>query len=192
MKKDINYYSEKELKRLGFKKIGKKVKISKKSSIYYPKNISIGDYSRIDDFAVISGKIKIGKNVHLAAGSIVCGGKNSITFKDFSGMAFGSKIIGISDDYSGKSMTNPTVNKKFKKTKESSVMIGKHAIIGTNSLVLPGGSLDDYSALGSMSLLNKKINKFEIFFGVPARKLKKRSKDILKTFKQYKKIYEKI
>ena len=103
-----------------------------------------------------------------------------------------SKIIGISDDYSGKSMTNPTVNKKFKKTKESSVMIGKHAIIGTNSLVLPGGSLDDYSALGSMSLLNKKINKFEIFFGVPARKLKKRSKEILKTFKQYKKIYEKI
>ena len=43
--------------------------------------------------------------------------KKSITFKDFSGMAFGSKIIGISDDYSGKSMTNPTVNKKFKKTK---------------------------------------------------------------------------
>ena len=71
-------------------------------------------------------------------------------------------------------------------------MIGKHAIIGTNSLVLPGGSLDDYSALGSMSMLTKKINKFEIFFGVPARKLKKRSKDILKTYKQYKKIYEKI
>ena len=47
MKKDINYYSEKELKRLGFKKIGKKVKISKKSSIYYPKNISIGDYQNL-------------------------------------------------------------------------------------------------------------------------------------------------
>ena len=46
-------------------------------------------------------------------------------------------------------------------------MIGKHAIIGTNSLVLPGGSLDDYSALGSMSLLNKKINKFEIFLAYP-------------------------
>ena len=71
-------------------------------------------------------------------------------------------------------------------------MIGKHAIIGANSLVLPGGSLDDYSALGSMSMLTKKINKFEIFFGVPARKLKNRSKDILKTHKQYKKNYEKI
>ena len=102
MKKDINYYSEKELKRLGFKKIGKKVKISKKSSIYYPKNISIGDYSRIDDFAVISGKIKIGKNVHLTDGLNCLWRKKSITFKDFSGMAFGSKIIGISDDYSGK------------------------------------------------------------------------------------------
>ena len=33
--------------------------------------------------------------------------------------------------------------------------------------------MDDYSALGAMSLLTKKINKFEIYFGIPAKKLKK-------------------
>ena len=72
-------------------------------------------------------------------------------------------------------MTNPTVDKFFK-VKESRISIGKHAIIGANSIVLPGAEMDDYSALGAMSLLTKKINKFEIYFGIPAKKLKKRSK----------------
>ena len=118
MIKKSNYYTKIELKRLGFKKIGRNIKISKKSSIYFPKDMIIGDNSRIDDFVVISGKVKIGKNVHLAPHTIVCGGNKAIIFKDFSGMAFGSKVIGVSDDYSGSSMTNPTVNKDYKKKKK--------------------------------------------------------------------------
>ena len=188
MKKNIhNFYSNQELKNLGFKKIGKNVKVSKKSSIYYPEKIIIGDNSRIDDFAVLSGRVLIGRNVHFAAHSIVNSGKKLIEFKDFSGVAFAGKVLGISDDYSGNSMTNPTVDKFFKKVKESRISIGKHAIIGANSIVLPGAEMDDYSALGAMSLLTKKINKFEIYFGIPAKKLKKRSKKILKVYESYKK-----
>ena len=186
-----NYYTKIELKRLGFKKIGRNIKISKKSSIYFPKDMIIGDNSRVDDFVVISGKVKIGKNVHLAPHTIVCGGNKAIIFKDFSGMAFGSKVIGVSDDYSGSSMTNPTVNKDYKKKKETSIIIGKHSIIGANSIILPGGSIDDFSALGSMSMLTKKVKKFEIYFGIPAKKLKDRSKKILNIYNKYKKIYEK-
>ena len=92
MKKDINYYSEKELKRLGFKKIGKKVKISKKSSIYYPKNISIGDYSRIDDFAVISGKIKIGKMYILRWAQLSVEEKNQLHLKILVEWLLGAKL----------------------------------------------------------------------------------------------------
>jgi len=53
------YYTEEQLQNLGFKYIGKNVKISDKASIYNCDQIEIGDNSRIDDFCVVSGKIKI-------------------------------------------------------------------------------------------------------------------------------------
>ena len=59
----MSYYSEEQLKTMGFKALGKNVKISDKASIYYPEKIEVGDNSRIDDFCVISGKIIVGRNV---------------------------------------------------------------------------------------------------------------------------------
>ena len=59
------YYSEEENKLLGFKSIGQNVKISKLAAIYDHSKIEIGDNSRIDDFCVISGHLKIGHNVHI-------------------------------------------------------------------------------------------------------------------------------
>ena len=57
--------------------------------------------------------------MHFAAHSIVNSGKKLIEFKDFSGVAFAGKVLGISDDYSGNSMTNPTVDKFLKKLKKA-------------------------------------------------------------------------
>ncbi|MBK2297214.1 acyltransferase, partial [Francisella philomiragia] len=59
------YYTEEQLGKLGFKYVGKNVKISDKASIYNHDQIEIGDNSRIDDFCVISGKLQIGRNVHI-------------------------------------------------------------------------------------------------------------------------------
>ena len=61
----MSYYSKDELKKIGFKSIGKNVKISTKTSIYEPEKMEIGDNSRIDDFCLLSGKISIGKFVHI-------------------------------------------------------------------------------------------------------------------------------
>jgi galactoside O-acetyltransferase len=54
---------------MGFKKIGKNVKISSKASIYGADKISIGSNVRIDDFCIISTSdegVEIGNNVHIA------------------------------------------------------------------------------------------------------------------------------
>ena len=67
------YYTEDELKNLGFKSIGKNVKISDKASIYNFDKMEIGDNSRIDDFCVISGSVKIGSNVHITPFCLVAG-----------------------------------------------------------------------------------------------------------------------
>ena len=72
--------SEQQLKEVGFKSIGKNVRISDKASIYGAQGIAIGDNVRIDDFVVLSagaGGIDIGNYIHIAVfstliGQIVC------------------------------------------------------------------------------------------------------------------------
>ena len=55
------YLSREHLENIGFKSLGKNVKVSDKASIYNPELIDIGDNSRIDDFCVLSGKVVIGQ-----------------------------------------------------------------------------------------------------------------------------------
>ena len=170
-----NYLSKKALSALKLKKIGRNVLISKDARIYSPSTLIIGDNTRIDDFCILSGNIKIGNNVHFAPHCVVSGKKSLIEFCDYSGLAFGCRILGVSDDYSGKSMTNPTVNSEYKNLTDLPVYIGKHVIIGANSVVMPGCKMDEGSALGAMSLLTKNVESYEIYFGAPAKKLKNRS-----------------
>jgi dTDP-4-amino-4,6-dideoxy-D-glucose acyltransferase len=54
------FYTEIELKQIGFKSIGENVLISKKCSIYGEQNISIGNRVRIDDYCILVGNITIG------------------------------------------------------------------------------------------------------------------------------------
>ena len=83
------FYTESELHNFGFESVGSNVKISKKTSIYNPKKIKIGNNVRIDDFCVISagkGGIEIGNNVHIA---IFCSliGQERIVMNNFSGLS---------------------------------------------------------------------------------------------------------
>lgn len=87
------YYTDEELKNFGFKFVGKNVKISDKASIYNFDQISIGDNSRIDDFCVISGKVKIGRNVHITPMCLIAGGEKGVICDDFVTLAYGVKNI---------------------------------------------------------------------------------------------------
>lgn len=179
------YYSEEELKELKFKYIGKNVKISNKASIYNCEEIEIDDNSRIDDFCVISGKIKIGKNVHITPQCLVAGGIKGIIFEDFTTIAYGVKVFSQSDDYSGLTMTNSTVPKKYKKEIIESVTLKKYSIVGAGSIIMPGVTLDEGTSVGAMSLVRKTTEKWSIYLGNPAKKIKDRKKDLLELEKKY-------
>ena len=89
---------------------------------------------------------------------------------DFSGLSQGVRIYTASDDYSGSSLTNPTIPAQYKNITASSVVIGRHAIIGSNSVVMPGCNLGEGAALGALSLLTKQADAWSIYFGSPAKK----------------------
>ena len=89
-------------------------------------------------FCVLSGKIKIGKNVHIATHNILAGGESGLKIGDYVGIAAKCHIFCKSDDYKGGYFNGPTVNKKYTNQLDKSINVKKHVLIGTNVLVLPG------------------------------------------------------
>ena len=183
------FYTENELLEMGFKHIGKNVKLSNKASIYNHEEISIGDNSRIDDFCVLSGKIDIGKNVHVAVFCNIAGGEKGVIMDDFSGLAYGVNVFTQSDDYSGETLTNPTIPDKFKSEIKSSIKICKHVIVGAGSIIFPGVILEEGCSIGAMSLVVKSTESWKIYSGIPAKIVKDRKKNMLDLEKAFLKEY---
>lgn len=179
------FLNDNEIQELGFKHVGKNVRISTRAAIYDAAQIEIGDNSRIDDFCIISGRVSIGRNVHIAVFCNVAGGSEGIIFDDFSGLAYGCQVFTQSDDYSGKSLTNPTAPDGYKKETKKAIKIGRHAIIGTNSIIFPGVEIAEGCSIGAMTMVTKSTEPWSVYFGIPARRLKSRSKDLLLLEQQY-------
>lgn len=174
------YYTESELLNLGFKHLGKNVRISDKASIYNPDQIEIGDNSRIDDFCVISGKIHIGSYCHITPMCLIAGGVPGIHLSDFCTLAYGVKIFSQSDDYSGETMTNSLIPAAYKKETFLPVSLGRHVIVGAGSTIMPGADIAEGCSIGAMSLVNRSTQPWGIYVGSPARRLKDRKQDLLK------------
>lgn len=66
----------------------------------------------------------------------------------------------------------------------ASVTLCKHVIIGSGSVVLPAVTLHEGVAIGALSMIDKDCDAFEIYAGVPARKIKNRQRDLL-TYETY-------
>lgn len=179
------FLSDTALAAMGFKSLGVNVKISDRASIYNAELMDIGDHVRIDDFCVVSGKVKFGRNVHIAVFCNVAGGELGVSFEDFSGLAYGCHVFTQSDDYSGRTLTNPTVPDAYKSETKAPVLIGRHCIVGTGSVILPGVVLGMGSAVGAMSMVTKSTEPWFLYFGIPARKLKTRSRQLLTAEQDY-------
>jgi acetyltransferase-like isoleucine patch superfamily enzyme len=179
------FLTEEQIKIVGFKFIGNNVKISDKCVVYNPELIEIGNNSRIDDFCVLSGRISIGKNVHVTVYCNIAGGEPGVYIDDYSTVAYGCHIMSQSDDYTGGTMTNSTIPRKFKSETFERVLIAKHVIIGAGSIILPGCEIEEGCSIGAMSLVNKSTEPWGIYFGVPAKRIKDRSKKLLIHFEEY-------
>lgn len=182
-----NYYSLKELKNFGIKKIGKDVFIEKSCRILGFNNIEIGNNVRIDSFCnliVHKGSLNIFDNIHIGSFCHLVATGN-IEIQSFAGLSQGVKVYSASDDFSGKFMTNPTIDKKFTNVKIKKVIIKKHSIIGANSVILPGVIIEEGVAVGALTLVNKSLKAWTIYSGVPAKKVIRRNQNILKLEKKF-------
>lgn len=180
-----SFYSEEELKELGLKSYGKNIKISRHACFYGVDKISVGDNVRIDDFCIFSGRITLGSNIHIAAFSALYGGHDGIDIDDFSNLSSRIGVYSTSDDYSGETMTNPTIPDKYKNVKSAPVYIGRHVIIGSNTVIMPGVKIAEGSSFGSFSFINHDSEPWSINVGIPFRKIRDRSKNLLELEKKF-------
>lgn len=179
------YLTEMQLREAGFKSLASGVKISDRASIYDADRIEIGAYSRIDDFCVLSGELTIGRNVHITPQCLVAGGVPGVVMEDFSVLAYGVKVFAQSDDYSGETMTNSTIPKRYKNETMEAVIIRRHAIIGAGSIIMPGVEIAEGTSVGANSLILESTESWSVYAGSPAKKIKQRKKDLLALEKKY-------
>lgn len=175
------------LQSMGFATLGTDLRISDRASFYGAPRISLGDHVRIDDFCVISagqGGVVIGQHVHVAVYSLLIGA-GRILLSDFANISSRVSIYSSSDDYTGASMTNPTVPDTYKRVHHAPVSIGRHVIIGSGSVILPGITLEDGVAIGALSLVKSDCNAFGIYAGNPARRVRERKRDLLELEQQF-------
>lgn len=148
------------------------------TTLFFGNDIEIGDNVRIDAFCVLTGKVKIGNNVHIACGSYLFG-KSGIQMCDFSGLSSRVTIYSESDDYSGDYMTNPCVPDEYKHVIKGEVRIGKHAIVGCNATIMPNVKIGEGSAVGAYSFVKSDCIPWSIYAGVPAKRVRDRSMNLL-------------
>ncbi|WP_298114016.1 acyltransferase [uncultured Bacteroides sp.] len=183
-----NFYTDDELKMLGFKSIGENVKISKKASIYKPELMSIGNNVRIEDYCVLNGNITIGNNVFIAVFCLL-DGHSGITLEEDVTFAAKVSIHSGTDDYSGSSLVGSYIPVSLRKKHVSApVIISKHCIVGDSSVIMPGVTLAEGTAVGALSFIKETTQPWGIYAGVPAKRIKNRKQDLIAQYDEWIKV----
>jgi galactoside O-acetyltransferase len=164
--------------KLELAQVGQDVIIWPKTKIISPEVIAIGDSVIIDDFVLIMGgkSTQIGSFVHIASFTSITGG-GDLVMEDFTGLSGGVRVYTGNEDYSGGCLTNPSVPYPYRLATRSFVYIKKHAIIGANTVILPGVVIGEGAAIGANSLVTKDCEPWKIYFGSPAKAIKTRPQD---------------
>lgn len=173
------FLSRKEIEKIGFKEIGDDVLISSRAYFYGASNMKIGNHVRIDDFCIFIGTIILEDYIHIAGYTSIHASKGSVRIGSFSTLSSRVAVYAASDDYSGDFMTSPLINEKYTNTIYSDIIIGKNVIVGTGSTILPNSVLEEGVAVGAMSMVNKKLETWNVYAGIPCKKIKERSRRLL-------------
>lgn len=148
-------------------------------------NIEFGKNIIIDDFVFIYAKkkIRIGNYVHIASFTSITGGE-SLIMEEFSGLSSGVRIFTGSEDFVDGGFGNPTISETYRNVKRSSVHVGKFCVIGANSVILPGVTVGEGTAVAAGSIVSKNLDPWGVYVGNRRHKERNR-KEVLSTYARF-------
>ncbi len=72
------------------------------------------------------------------------------------------------------------INPKFTNVTGGKVIIKKFSQVGSNCVVFPNVIINEGVSVGAMSLIKESLESWNIYAGIPARRIKERSRNMLK------------
>jgi acetyltransferase-like isoleucine patch superfamily enzyme len=163
----------------GFSQIEGNVQVFRHALVLRPEVISLSDGVRIDDFARIEGGqgLEIGRCVHISSFSSIFGGGRCIV-GDFAGLAQGSRVVTGSEQIDA--AMSAAAPPELRHVETTTVILDHLCFVGTNAVVLPGVTVGFGAVVAAGAVVNRNIPRWEIWAGVPARRVSARNPDELR------------
>lgn len=128
-------------------------------------NVNIGQYSFIHMGARFEGKISIGSHTVIGRNCVL---KGDILIKDNVSITAETYIF----------TSSHLINDAYFNCFYKMVIIEDYAWIGARAMIMPGVTIGKGAVLGAVSTANKDIPDYEIYAGIPAKRIGSRSKDL--------------
>lgn len=154
---------------------GSDVFISAQVEIRRPHLVSIGSHVAIDTGFYCTTAAVLGDYIHIGPYVTIIGGeKGRFAMKNFNTIGAGSRILCASDGFLGEGLVGIAPPELRDEVTYAPVTFEMFASIGTNVVVHPGVTLAEGSVVGSCSLVTKDTEPWTIYYGVPAKPVRKR------------------
>lgn len=170
------------------KHAGKDVVVYPMAKIASPERVSIGDHTRLCDYAFIHpehGEIEIGRYCDFEPYSLIWG-SGKLKIGDFVNFGPGMKIMGNMYEYRDGDISVGTVPQTHKGIIEGDLVIEDHVYFGTDVTVLAGvHKIGEGAFVGAQALVTHDLEPWGIYVGSPARKIGERPRGALEKVKEY-------
>ena len=135
----------------------------------------VGEHTRIDAFVTITGRVRIGKNCHIATGVAIFGGFGSVhddagvVIGDAVALSPGVKVFTETTDLASGLITGHVGADLERASFGAPVVIDRYASVGANSVVLPGVHIYPGVQVGALSLVRESLAAGFVYAGCPCR-----------------------
>jgi acetyltransferase-like isoleucine patch superfamily enzyme len=141
-----------------------------------PAFINIHPTARIDSFVKLEGGegLRIGRYVHIASFAHLGIGGGETLVDDYAAVASHGMIISGSNQPDALSMS-ACAPKDIQRIKKARTVVSRYAVVLAGAVVGPGVTLHEGAVLAAGAVTMRDVPAWEIWAGVPARFLRKRS-----------------
>lgn len=173
-----DYLSRADLLGLGFAALGDDVRIHPTCVLVGCGRMSLGSHVRIDPFCIVTigTRLVVGDRVHIS-GRVTLAGAGPIEIGDYANISHGAALLSSSDDFTAAALAGPLVPEEFRRVDTSEVVLGRHAIVGAGSVLLPGAVVGEGATIGALSVVKHAVEPWTVNAGIPARRIGHRDRE---------------